>query len=48
MTGESAREAAKAGLGKLIAWLGAGLVAAIAGWWNWNVVAGWFRHLAGR
>jgi hypothetical protein len=32
VAGESAREAAEVGLGKLLAWLGAG--AALAGWWN--------------
>jgi len=46
--GESAKEAAKSGLGKMLSWLAAGAMVTIAGWWKWDTIAHWLRHLIGK
>ena len=46
--GESVKEAAKFGFGKLLSWFAAGAVVTVASWWKWDTIAHWLRHLIGK
>ena len=43
----SVEEAAKAGLGKIAAWLGTGVTTAVAASWNWHALARCSRQAFG-